>query len=84
MAQAIGVYDGHKVLLLEPLDLPANTPVVVISKQTVEDKEQIFWHKLLTLGLIESIEESPVFDSEFKPALVSGPPVSETVIEERR
>ncbi len=84
MTQAMGIYDGRKVLLLEPLNLPANTPVVIIAKGSAEDREQMFWQKLLTLNLVQSVEKPALSDEEFEPAHITGKPISETIIEERR
>ena len=79
-----GVYDGTKVVLSEPLPLPPNSTVEVLILEDSTDKEAVYWRHLLDLGLIKSIRPLLSDTQEFTPVHVTGDPVSQTVIEERR
>ena len=47
------------------------------------DKETIYWQQLVDLGLIRTIR-SQLEPVDFEPLPVTGAPVSQTIIEERR
>lgn len=80
MLKIKGIYDGAKVVLLEPVLLGPNTPVEVL----VPDQEKIYWQRLIELGLVKEICTPPTDDRIFAPVHVSGAPVSQTILEERR
>ena len=85
MVRVKGIYDGEKVLLLEPLDLPVNSTVEVIVPETpVEQQEQSYWQYLLDMGLITEVSLRPIKPKSSRLLVISGKPVSETIIEERR
>jgi hypothetical protein len=85
MLRVKGIYDGTKVVLLEPLSLPPNSPVeVVILEQQATDPEQIYWQRLIGAGLIKRVRPQPVKEQPFVPVRVIGEPISQTIIEERR
>lgn len=85
MVRVKGIYDGEKVLLLEPLDLPVNSTVEVIVPETpMEQQEQSYWQYLLDMGLITEVNLRPVKPKSSRLLVISGKPVSETIIEERR
>lgn len=80
MIKIKGVYDGSKIVLLEPVSLLPNTPVEVL----IPEQEQIYWQRLLELGLIKDIHSQLPSVSKFMPINVAGEPVSQTIIAERR
>lgn len=80
MVKVKGIYDGTKIVLLEPVTLLPNTPVEV----WIPGKEQLYWQRLIELGLIKEIRSLPETDLSFTPIRVSGIPLSQTIIEERR
>lgn len=85
MVRVKGIYDGEKVLLLEPLDLPVNSTVEVIVPETpMEQQEQSYWQYLLDMGLITEVSLRPIKPKSSRLLVISGKPVSETIIEERR
>ncbi len=75
-----GMYDGTKILLLEPVMLPPNTPVQVL----IPEQEQVYWHRLRESGLVKEIHMPPADEQPFAPVQAQGAPVSQTIIEERR
>jgi hypothetical protein len=90
-----GIYDGNKVILQEPVSLPANTEVEVYIPDigddalsstygSLKEREATFWQKLLEMGLIKKVVSRPKNFRPFTPVPVQGKPVSETIIEERR
>ena len=80
MLKVKGIYDGAKVVLLEPVSLLPNTPVEVL----IPGKEQLYWQRLVELGLIKEIRSQSTEDLSFTPVHVTGVPISQTIIEERR
>ncbi|MCK6629526.1 MAG: hypothetical protein L6R45_30665 [Anaerolineae bacterium] len=80
MVKVKGIYDGTKIVLLEPVSLLPNTPVEVL----IPEQEQLYWQQLLELGLIKEVRSQLLPGSEFVPVRVSGVPVSETIIKDRR
>lgn len=80
MVKVKGIYDGTKIVLLEPVSLLPNTPVEVL----IPEQEQLYWQQLLDLGLIKQVRSQSPSTSKFMPVHVAGKPVSETIIEERR
>ena len=83
MRHIIAVYDGRQVVLLEPVDLPAGTPldIVVLDDQAAEQHVQ---EALKEQGLIRTTEPPANRLVPTTPISVVGPPVSQTVIEDRR
>jgi hypothetical protein len=84
MDRVKGVYDGSRIVLLEPLSLPPNTVVELTVQVDESDPEAIFWRSLLETGLIKQIRPLPAEDYPVTPVRIDGPPISETIIEERR
>ena len=84
MLMVKGVYDGTKVVLSEPLPLPPNSPVEVLILEESTDREAVYWRQLLELGLIKRIRPQPTEAQAVKPVPVTGEPVSQTIIRERR
>jgi hypothetical protein len=77
------IYDGQQVVLLEPVDLPPNTPLDVVVLDDAAAEQQV----LVTLqaqGLIRTTAPPANTLVPFTPVAVTGPPVSQTVLEERR
>ena len=77
------IYDGERVVLLEPVDLPPNTPVEVVVRDTAAIEQQVL-EALKARGLIRSTAPLANTLVPFTPVTVEGLPVSQTVIEERR
>jgi hypothetical protein len=63
MKSTTAVYDGKQVKLLEPVDLPANTPleVIVKKKRPARTRKQDSWDSLgddaLDLGVRNLVEQ---------------------------
>jgi hypothetical protein len=84
MLRVKGIYDGKKVVLLDPLPLPPNSAVEVLVPEQAVDMEQVYWQRLISLELIKEVRPQPTDDVAFTPVHVTGAPVSQTIIEERR
>ena len=80
MLKVKGIYDGTKIVLLEPVSLLPNTPVEVL----IPEQEQAYWQQLIELGLVKEVRTPPTEDQPFTPIRVTGDPISQTIIEERR
>ena len=63
MIKVKGIYDGSKVVLLEPVSLQPNTPVEVL----IPENEQIYWQQLNELGLVKEVRSQLIDDTSFKP-----------------
>ncbi len=84
MVKVRAIFDGEHVILLEPMSLPPNTEVEVIIPETAGGSEDLYWQRLRALGLVSG-RPVPTVDAEpFTPVAVSGPPVSQTIVDERR
>jgi hypothetical protein len=84
MLRVKGIYDGAKIVLLEPLPVPPHTPVEVLIPEGASDAESAYWQRLLDLGLLDEIRPLPIDEDAPEPIQVAGPPISETIIRERR
>ena len=84
MLRMKGVYDGEKVVLLEPVLLSPNTAVEVLVLEQEVEWEQVYRQRLVELGLIKEICVPPTDDLPITPIRVAGAPISQTIIEERR
>ncbi len=84
MLRVKGVYDGTKVVLLDPLPIPSHTTVEVLIVEETTDAEQVYWQRLIHLGLIKEVRPQPTDEQLFEPIRVTGLPISQTIIEERR
>lgn len=84
MLRVRGTYDGGKVVLVEPLPVPAQTPVDVLVPEPGADTERLYWHCLAEKGLVLRHRQPQPSGEGFSPIVVSGEPVSATVIAERR
>ena len=80
MIKVKGIYDGSKVVLLEPVSLQPNTPVEVI----IPEMEQIYWQRLNESGLIKELRSQSEDDISYEPVSTTDTPISQTIIEERR
>jgi len=84
MLRVKGIYDGSKVILLEPVSLPPNTAVEVLIAEMPDEAEREYWERLLALGLVTEIRHRPRVDTPFTPIPLRGIPISQTLLEERR
>ena len=84
MLKVKGVYDGTSVILLEPVTLSPDTKVEVWIPDTPGEAEQAYWQRLIELGLLKQIRPRSVPSRPFTPVHVSGSPLSQTIIDERR
>ncbi|MGA9350851.1 MAG: hypothetical protein WBW48_18895 [Anaerolineae bacterium] len=84
MLRVKGVYDGTKVVLLEPLPIPPHTTVEVLIAEEPIDTERVYWQRLIDQGLIKEVRSQPTSEQPFEPIRVTGTPISQTIIEERR
>lgn len=84
MQKVKGIYDGKKIILLEPVSLLPNTVVEISIAEQSGDPEQAYWQRLIELGLISEIRTPPTEEQTFTPIRVTGVPVSQTIMEERR
>lgn len=84
MLKVKGVYDGTSVILLEPVALSPDTKVEVLIPDTPGEAERAYWQRLIELGLLKHIRPRSVSSRPFTPVHVSGLPLSQTIIDERR
>jgi hypothetical protein len=84
MYKVKGVYDGKKVVLLEPLPIPPDTSVEVSVTEEALDLEQLYWQQLVERGLIAKVRPLPLDEEPVSPVRATGRPVSEIIVEERR
>ncbi len=84
MLKVKGIYDGTHVILSEPLPIPPNSAVEVLILEPSTDVEVAYWQQLLSLGLIKRVHSQPTKEHPFTPVQVTGAPISQTIIEERR
>lgn len=82
MLKVQGIFDGTNIVLLEPVDLPPNTVVEVTIHEDTTTQEE-FWQRLRDLGLITAQVSQHAPLPPFSPIVMTGQPVSETIIEER-
>ena len=85
MTKIKGVYDGKHVRLLEPVYLTPGTPVEVLIPESAreESREQAFLERLAEEGLLLIKEVSRPEEAPFELVSIEGPPLSQTIIEER-
>ena len=82
MRKIRGVYDGNHVRLLEPIHLQPDTLVEVwIIKDG--DEEMSFRDRLAEMGLWKPVDTPVQPENSFEPVPITGPPISQTLIEER-
>jgi hypothetical protein len=86
-----GVVKGNTIVMPADAHLTEGStvevrPLVQPPPENKDDKEMLFKQKLLALGLIREIKfpRRYVLRGNRKPIRVSGKPLSETIIEERR
>ena len=84
MLKVKGVYDGERVILLEPVTMPPDTKVEVLIPEVNGESEQSYWQRLVELGLVSEIRRRSPTEKPFTPIRVLGIPVSQTIIDERR
>lgn len=84
MLKVKGVYDGERVILLEPVTLPPDTKVEVLIPEVNGESEQSYWQRLVELGLVREIRRRSPTEKPFTPIQVLGITVSQTIIDERR
>lgn len=86
MIKIKGIYDGEHVRLLEPVHLVPDTPVEVLIPESAgeESQERTFLERLVKEGLLLAQEVSWPEEAPFEPVPIEGPPLSQTIIEERR
>ncbi len=84
MLKVKGVYDGVRVILLEPVTLLPDTKVEVLIPDTNREAERAYWQRLIELGLVKEIRPRSVTSRPFTPIQVIGLPISQTIIDERR
>jgi len=86
MTKIKGVYDGKHVRLLEPVHLTPDTPVEVLIPESAgeENWEQAFLERLVEEGLLLAKGVSWPEETPFEPVSIEGPPLSQTIIAERR
>ena len=85
MNKVRGIYTGSNIILLDPISLPPDTEVeVLIPDVESENQEALYWEALKSQGLIREIRPLPKEEEPFEPIAISGKPMSETIIEERR
>jgi hypothetical protein len=84
MLRIKGIYDGQKVVLTEPISLPPNTAVEVIIAEPENEREQLYYQRLVKLGLLKERPEVAFDVTPYTPVNVSGTPLSQTIIEDRR
>jgi hypothetical protein len=84
MLRVKGIYDGKKVTLLETISLAPNTAVEILIPEEGEDAENLYWQRLIELGLIRQLALLASEPDFYEPVPVSGEAVSDMIIRERR
>ena len=84
MTKVKGIYDGTNIVLLEPLTLPPNTEVEILIPEQAIDEEEAYLEELLALGLMKEVKPSSTTFAPVEPVTLTGKPLSDTIIEERR
>ncbi len=84
MMKARGIFDGKNIVLLEPVNLPADTAVEVTIQEHQTASEEAYWQRLRELGLITTVAAPDAPVPPYTPVQAQGAPVSQTIIEERR
>jgi hypothetical protein len=85
MLRLKGIYDGQKVVLVEPVILPPNTAVEVIVADPAAEQEQAYWERLIAQGLVKAMRPARrAMRQAPAPVQITGEPISETIIAERR
>jgi len=85
MLKVKGIYDGDKIILLDPVTMRPNTTVEVLIPESAADPEQRYWQHLVDKGLIKSARAGRAQPRQAPaPVRVAGKPVSQTIIDERR
>lgn len=85
MNKVRGIYTGTNIVLLEPISLPPDTEVeILVPEIEPESQEALYWEALKSQGLIREVRPLPEEEEPFEPITISGKPMSETIIEERR
>jgi len=86
MTKIKGIYDGKHVPLLEPVHLTPDTPVEVLIPESAGEgrQEQAFLERLVKEGLLLAKEVSWPEEAPLESVPIEGPPLSQTIIAERR
>lgn len=85
MLKVKGIYDGARVVLLDPIALQPNTAVEVLIPEASLDAESLYWQRLRATGLITMTRAQRQQPRQAPPPIrVNGEPVSQTIIDERR
>lgn len=93
MATYRGVVRGNTIVLEEPADLPEGTKVevrpvpVTLTPEEEREREKAFLRRLLEIGMISRIPSrapDPPWLDRTPIEILDGPPVSQTIIDERR
>ncbi len=80
MIKIKGIYNGKNIELLEPIDLSPNTPVDIL----IPEEEMLYWQQLSEMGLIKRVQHQSTYKSSFSPIKLTGEPLSQSIIEDRR
>jgi hypothetical protein len=54
------------------------------TEMLIPEQEKIYWQRLVELELIKGVRPLPTDEAPFAPIRVTGAPVSQTIIDERR
>ena len=84
MLQVKGVYKKRRIELFEELQLPPDTSVLITVWQENEREEAVYWQRLKETGLLMVTPQLNQMLPPFTPVPVTGEPVSQTILEERR
>jgi hypothetical protein len=84
MLRLKGIYDGQKIVLTEPISLPPNTAVEVIVAEPETEREQLYHQRLVKLGLLKEQAGIAFEATPYTPVQVTGTPLSQSIIEDRR
>ena len=91
MNKVRGIYDGKAIQLLEPVDWAPNTEVEIVLDLNGSDeidetraKRRALQRKMLAAGVISRILPENVPVQRFERTTITGKPISQTVIEDRR
>ena len=84
MLKVKGIYDGEHIRLLEDVSILPNTEVEVLIPDPDAAQEEAYFHRLIELGLIKEHRQRVPENRSFRPVPISGEPLSQTIIDQRR
>ncbi|MBC7227510.1 MAG: hypothetical protein H5T61_09785 [Thermoflexales bacterium] len=79
-----GIIQGNTIVLDQKVPLPEGSPVILTVTPRESDRELMFYAQLETEGLVSLPRPVPEEIYPPEPLVVSGKPLSQIIVEERR